>query len=210
VVRIIIVDDHPLIREGVKKILKEERDFQVVAEAVNTAEIIALLQKQEADILLLDINMPGRSGIDVLSEIHTIAPELRVLVLTIHPEDSLAVRALKAGASGYITKDAIPSELVAAIRRVAEGHKYISNKLAEQLAESVQMKTGDLPHRSLSEREYEVFVHIASGKTLHEIANELSLSPPTVSTYRARIMEKMNLHSNAELMHYALSKKLIE
>jgi len=210
VIRTIIADDHPLVREGLKKILKEEHDFQVVAEAVNSAEIFALLAKYEADVLLLDINMPGRSGIDVLSEIHTIAPKLRILILTIHPEDSLAVRALKAGASGYITKDAIPSELVVAIRQVAEGHKYISNKLAGQLAQSVQKNTGDLPHQSLSEREYEVFIHITSGKTLHEISNDLSLSPATISTYRARIMEKMNMHSNAELMHYALLNKLIE
>ena len=209
-IRTIIADDHPLVREGLKKILKEEHDFQVVAEAVNSAEIFALLAKYEADVLLLDINMPGRSGIDVLSEIHTIAPKLRILILTIHPEDSLAVRALKAGASGYITKDAIPSELIVAIRQVAEGHKYISNKLAGQLAQSVQKNTGDLPHQSLSEREYEVFTHIATGRTLHEISNDLSLSPATVSTYRARIMEKMNMHSNAELMHYALLNKLIE
>lgn len=208
-IKIILADDHQLIREGIKKVLKDEPDIHIVAEAGNAAEVFAKLRSVPADVIVLDVNMPGRSGIDILADIKKEFPSLRVLILSMHPEDSLAVRTLKSGALGYVTKNAPPDELIKAIRRVAEGKKYVSETLAEILADTVHSK--QVPtHEILSDREFEVFQLLGAGKTVTEIAKLLSLSVPTVSTYRARILEKMKMNSTAEIIHYAVRNKLIE
>ncbi len=208
-VSIIIADDHRLIREGLKKYLSADKRFRVVAEAQNSSEVYDVLEKFEADVLLLDVNMPGRSGLDILSHIKSLYPKLNILVVSMHPEESIGVRALQYGASGYIAKHASQEELLEAVSKVAEGKKYIGEKLAEKLAEQIANPTlHKKPHELLSEREFEVFCKLAGGKTVSEIANELSLGTPTVSTYRARILEKMGMKSTVELIHYAVKNNL--
>lgn len=209
-IKVFIVDDHEIIREGLKKILKEESDFVVVAEAQDGVEALEKIQHTDCDIMLLDMNMPGRSGIDLLSDLKTIKPQLHILVLSIHPEDKFALRTLKAGASGYLCKDTALDELVIAIRKIHTKGRYLSTTLAEQLAFDVVPDKDQLPHESLSNRELEIMFLLAEGKKVKAIAKELTLSVSTVFTYRVRIFEKLKLKNDVELTHYAINNKLIE
>ncbi len=208
-IRVIIADDHALVREGLKKTLGEESNIQVVAEAKDSAEVQSRILDVEADVLVLDISMPGASGLSLLHHVVTSKKKLKVLILSMHPEERFAVRALREGASGYMTKESAPEELADAIRRIASGRKYISAVLAERLADDLQSDGTTVQHELLSEREYEVFLLIASGKTVSEIAQELSLSVTTVSTHRRRILEKMRLSNNAEIIQYAYANDLV-
>jgi len=209
-IKILIADDHPIVRQGLKQILSEEPDIEVVGEAQNSQEVLELVRKQHWDIVILDITMPGRGGLDVLKELKHERPKLPVLMLSVHPEDQYAVRALKAHASGYLTKDSAPEELVKAIRKILRGGKYISSTLAEKLAFDLETETDKPLHETLSDRESQVMLMIASGKTISQIAEELSLSVKTIGTYRTRVLEKMKMKSNAELMHYAIKNGLVE
>lgn len=211
-IKIFIVDDHEIIREGLKKILKEEADMLVVGEAQNGLEAIRKVQSIgfECDIMLLDMNMPGKSGIELLSEIRELEPKMHILVLTIHPEDKFAIRTLKAGASGYLCKDTALEELVTAIRKIHTKGRYISINLAEQLAFDIVPESDQLPHQQLSNREQEIMIMLVKGKKVKSIAEELSLSLSTVFTYRVRIFEKLNISNTVELTHYAMVNKLIE
>jgi two-component system, NarL family, invasion response regulator UvrY len=208
--RILIADDHPIVRQGLKQILSEESDMGVFGEAQNSQEVLELVQKQDWDIVILDITMPGRGGIDVLKELKHQYPKLPLLILSMHPEDQYAVRALKAGAGGYLTKESAQEELIKAIRKVVRGGKYISSTLAEKLAFDLETETEKPLHETLSDREHQVLLMIASGKTVSEIAEELSLSVKTIDTYRARILEKMKMKTNAELTHYAIKNALVD
>jgi len=208
--RVLVADDHAVVRRGVRDILMEEFGPVTFGEARNSEELMEAIRKQEWDILILDITMPGKSGLDALKEIRPLRPRLPVLVLSMHPEDQFAVRVLKAGAAGYMTKERAPEELIGAIKKVLAGGKYVSSTLAERLAFNLDQETEKAPHEMLSDREYEVLCMIASGKTVGEIADILYLSVKTVSTYRARILEKMNLRTNAELTHYAMKNHLVE
>jgi two-component system invasion response regulator UvrY len=208
-VNVFIADDHALIREGLKKTLKAEPDLVVAGEASNALGLFQALRQNPVDIVLLDISMPGESGLDALKEIKQEYPRLPVLILSVHPEHRFAVRALKAGAAGYVTKDTAVEELVQAIRKIVGGGKYVSVSLAEKLVE--ELETGDkLPHETLSDREFQVMRMLAAGKTRNEIADELSISLSTVNTYRIRIMEKMKVQTNADLTRYAIEHGLIE
>ena len=209
-IKVLMVDDHALIREGLKKTLSGEPDLTIVGEANNIVELFKVLEQVAADIILLDITMPGESGLDALKELHQKHPQVPVLILTFHPERRFAVRALKAGASGYITKESATEELVQAVRKIAGGGKYVSTALAEQLAAELTDGSGKLPHESLSDREFQVMRLFAQGKKSGEIAKQLSVSVNTVNTYRMRVLEKMNVQSNVELSRYALEHGLIE
>jgi two-component system, NarL family, invasion response regulator UvrY len=208
--KILIADDHPVFRRGLKQIIAEASDMVVADEATDGWDVLSKVRAGNYDVVLLDISMPGKTGIDVLSELKNEKPGLRILMLSMHPEEQYAVRALRAGASGYLTKESAPDELVAAIRKVSTGGNYVSSSLAEKLASVVQENAEQLPHERLSDREYRVMGMIASGKTVSEIAKELSLSVKTISTYRSRILQKMKMKNNAELTRYAISKSLIE
>jgi DNA-binding NarL/FixJ family response regulator len=208
--RILIADDHTIFREGLKHILAEYPDLIVSDEASNGQEVLEKVWKKEYDILLLDISMPGISGIDVLKQLRTEKPKLAVLVLSMHPEEQYAVRVLKAGASGYLTKESAPDELIHAIRKISQGRKYITSSLAERLAVEVGTDVEKPLHETLSDREYQVLLMIAAGKTMTQIAEEISLSVKTVSSYRARILEKMKMKTNAEIMRYAVMNSLQE
>jgi len=207
--RALIADDHAIVRRGLKEILAEEFDVAGFGEASTASQVLELIHKQNWDILVLDITMPGRSGLEVLKEVKHEHPQLPVLVLSIHPEDQFAIRTLKAGAAGYMTKENAPDELIKAIRKVLIGGKYVSPSLAEKLAAELATDGEKPPHEILSDREYQVMQMIASGKTVRVIAHELSLSVKTISTYRARILEKMKMKNNAELIHYVLSNHLV-
>jgi DNA-binding NarL/FixJ family response regulator len=209
-IRIFITDDHSLIREGFKKILNEEKDISIIGEAANSRDTMSFVLNNKLDILILDLNLPDKSGLDLLKELKAIKPEIKILILSMHPEDRFAMRVLKSGASGYVTKESAGGELVKAIRKVYNGGKYVSESLAEILAFEVQGNLDKPIHELLSDREFQVLQMIASGKTLAEISGTLSLAVTTVSTYRARILEKLNLHSNAELIHYAITNKLLD
>jgi two-component system invasion response regulator UvrY len=209
-IKILIADDHPVFRFGLKQIIQEAPDLVVVAEAINGREALVMAKKGDYDVVVLDITMPVRNGVDVLFELKHERPALPVLMLSMHPEEQYAMRALRAGASGYLTKESVPEELVAAIRKVAGGGKYVSASLAEHLASMVQSDVGAPPHETLSRREYQVMCMIASGKTVSETAQELSLSAKTISTYRTRILEKMQMKNNAELIRYATKNQLVE
>ncbi len=208
--RILIADDHAVVREGLRQIIAKQPDMLVTGEATGGQDALNKIREASYDVMLLDISMPGRGGLEILGDIKREHPELRVLVLSIHPENLYAVRALKAGASGYLTKDSAPEQLVDAIRKVSQGGKYISPTLAEKLAFELESDSDRPPHEKLSDREYQVLCILASGKTVKEIAEELSLSVPSISTYRARILEKMNLKNNAELTHYAIRNGLVD
>ncbi len=209
-IKVLIADDHPIVRQGLRQILSGIPDMEVAGEAVNSQEALDQVRVGGWDVLVLDITMPDRSGFDILKELKHEQPDLPVLVLSIHAEEQFAVRVLRAGASGYLTKENAPSELVKAIRKVVGGGKYISSSLAESLAAGLDA-TSDRPrHKALSDREFQVMQMMASGKTLAEIAEELSLSAKTVSTYRTRLMEKLNLKTNAELIRYVIENGLIE
>lgn len=209
-IKVFIADDHSLIREGFKKILKDEIDIEIVGEAANAQDTMNFVMKNSVDILILDINLPDKSGLDLLKELREFKPDLRILILSMHPEDRFAMRVLRAGAYGYITKESAGEKLVMAIRKVYNGRKYVSEALAEKLAFELQSGSDKPLHELLSDREYQVFQMIASGKTLAEIAGSLSLAVTTVSTYRSRILEKLNLRSNAELIRYAITNKLLD
>jgi len=209
-IKILIADDHAMIRSGLKKILKEENDIEVTAEASTHSEVLASLATSLPDLVLLDISMPGRDGLETLKEIKSLYPKLRVLMLSMHPEDRYAVRAIKAGASGYVSKESAAYELVSAIRRVCSGLKYISATLAEKMASYFETDLEKPAHELLSDREFQVLCRIASGKSIEEIANSLSLSANTIATYRERILSKLQLHSNVEMTNYAHRNKLID
>jgi len=206
--KILIADDHRVLREGLKKIVEQTRDILVVAEACDGSEVLAKVAKIRLDVVLLDISMPGASGLEVLKQIKTKHPKLPVLMLSQHPEDQYAVRAMRSGASGYLTKESAGSELIAAIRKVAGGGKYVSEALAEYIASALEEGPKKSPHESLSDREFEILRMLGAGKTVTEIGEELSLSVKTISTYRARLLEKMKMTKTSELMLYAIQNSL--
>jgi DNA-binding NarL/FixJ family response regulator len=207
-VRILIADDHPVVRRGLKQTIAELPDAVTIDEATDGVEALNKARTGNYDVVILDIAMPGKNGIDVLEQIKYERPNLPVLMLTMYPEEQLAVRALKIGASGYLTKASAPDELVSAIQKVLSGGKYVTSSLAEHLASLLQ-QTEQQPHETLSNREYQVLCLIASGKTTGEIAKGLSLSVKTISTYRSRILEKMGMKNNVELIHYAINNHLV-
>ncbi|MGH9559423.1 MAG: response regulator [Bryobacteraceae bacterium] len=208
-VRILVADDHPLLRDGIKRVLSREPDLHVAGEAETSEQVLERLGEKTWDVVILDLSMPGRGGIEVLREIRKLHPTLPVLVLSMHSEDQYAVRAIKAGASGYLSKDHAGEEVVRAIRKVLTGKKYVSAALAEMLASALDADSRRPAHEALSDREFQVLCRIASGKTVSQIAAEISLSVKTVSTYRARVLEKMNMRSNAELTRYAIQTGLV-
>lgn len=211
-IRILIADDHAIVREGLKQILADTKDIVVAGDAENGNDAIKLARnKADSDVLLLDISMPDRSGIEVLKQIKKESPKMAVLMLSMHREDQYAIRSLKAGAAGYLNKQSAPAELVDAIRLVASGRKYISPALAQELANQVGDENREVPpHETLSDREYQTLVMIASGKTVSDIAAELTLSVKTISMYRSRLLQKMKMRHNAELTHYAIKNHLVE
>ncbi len=209
-IKILIADDHPVVRKGLKEIIEVTPGMKVGDEASNGQEALEKVRKSDFDIVLLDISMPGRSGLDILKELKSEKPELSVLILSMHPEEQYAVRVLKAGASGYLTKESAPEELITAIKKASKGRKYVSSSLAEKLAWYLEIDDERPLHKALSDREYEVMRMIASGKTITKIAEKLFLSVKTISTYRSRILEKMRMKTNAELTHYALKNRLVE
>lgn len=207
---LLIADDHPVVRQGLRQMLDQEEDFHVVGEARNGGEALDLSRNVEWDVAVLDYNMPDATGLDLVKELHQKFPQRPVLILSMYPEDRHAVRVLKAGAAGYLTKETAPEELVRAIRKVAGGGKYVTTALGEKLALELEDKRAGPLHETLSDREYQIMWLIASGKTGREIARELTLSPNTVSTYRNRILRKMKMKSNAELMRYAVKYQLVD
>lgn len=209
-IKVLIADDHAIVREGLKQILADTSNIVVEGEAENGLSAVQLVRGCDSNVLLLDISMPDRSGIEVLKQIRKEKPALAVLMLSMHREDQYAVRALKAGASGYLNKQSAPAELVNAIRQVASGRKYISPELAQQLANQVSDDRDEVLHESLSDREFQTLTMIASGMAVSDIAAELALSVKTVSMYRSRLLAKMRLRHNAELTHYAIKHKLVD
>ena len=207
--KFLLADDHAVVRRGVRQIL-EDAFGATFGEATTATEALELVWREPWDAVILDVTMPGRSGLDVLKEIKQSKPRLPVLVLSMHPEDQFAVRVLKAGAAGYLNKDSAPEALVSAVKKVMGGGRYVSPALAEQLADAVSLDASRPRHELLSDREFEVFQRIASGKAVGEVAAEMSLSAKTISTYRTRILEKMGLQTNAELTRYAFENRLVE
>ena len=196
-IRILIADDHPIVRQGFKQVLSDTADLLVADEAGSGQEVLALVAKKEYDAILLDISMPGKSGLEVLKELKAVNPKIPVLILSIYPEEQYAIRALKAGAAGYLTKASAPEELISAIRKVSQGGRYVTEALAEKLTYFLHGDADKVPHEKLSDREYQVMLLIASGKTVTQIADELCLSVKTISTYRRHILEKMQFTTNA-------------
>ncbi|GAB4286370.1 MAG: response regulator transcription factor [Ignavibacteriaceae bacterium] len=209
-IKILIADDHAIVRKGLKQIVSEQPDMMVAGEASDAAELLSLLGKEECSVVVLDINMPGKSGLEALREIKSNYPNLPVLILSIYSEDLYGIRAIKAGADGYLKKVSAPDELVSAIRRIVGGGKYISQQLSEKLASSLKRDAVIYPHEKLSDREYQILCHIALGKTAEQIAGILSISVNTFYSYRNRILEKTGLKSNVELARYAIRNKLVE
>lgn len=209
-IRVMIADDHAIVRQGLRQILSDIEDMEVAGEACNGVEALHLSRDGQWDVVLMDVSMPDRNGIDALKLIRKEQPRLPILILSMYPEEQYAIRALKAGAAGYLTKQSAPEQLVTAIRQVASGKKYVSASLAMELAEAIGEDTDRPLHEKLSDREYQTLCMIASGKTLTQIAEELNLSVKTVSVYRARLLEKMHLRNNAEITHYGLKFGLVE
>lgn len=209
-IRVMITDDHAIVRQGLKQILSETGDIRVTGEAENGIQAVRIVRQEEFDVMLLDISLPDRNGIEVLKQIRKEKPDLVVLMLSMHNENEFAIRALKAGASGYLNKQSAPAQLVTAIRQVASGQKYITPALAMELANAITTDTDRPLHTSLSDREYQTLCLIAAGKGLTEISEEMCLSPKTVSVYRARLLEKLKLTNNNELIRYALLHHLVD
>lgn len=208
-IRIVIADDHTIMREGLKRILDGAEDIAVVGEATDGHEALAQVRKGGFDLLMLDLSMPGRSGVELIRQIKDEAPKLPILILTMHEEEQYAVRAIRAGARGYLTKESAGTQLLSAIKRVASGRPYISPEVAEQLAMDVMPSSEDLPHKELSNREFEVFSLLVAGKSITDIAEMLHLSAKTVSTHKTRILQKMSMNSLAEMVQYAVAHHLI-
>ena len=209
-IRILVAEDHMIVREGLKQLLSNEADFAVVGEARDGHEVLKLVRELDFDVLLLDMSMPGKSGVELIKQVHSEKPKLRILVLSMHEEEQYAVRALKAGAAGYLTKESASDQLVAAIRKVAAGGVFISSAVGEQLALGAMAQTDGPPHTALSDREYQVFEMLVAGKSVTDIAERLNLSVKTVSTHKARIMQKMNMTNQAELIRYAIGHRLVD
>ena len=207
---VLIVDDHAVVRRGLAEILTDEFSGVEVGHADNVADARQCLRQQQWDLAIIDIALPEESGLMLLKEIRDVWPDLPVLVLSFHPEKRYALRALRAGAAGYLTKEAAPRELVSAVRKVLDGGKYVTQSIAERLAFKVEDGTGEAPHERLSDREYQVMVRIASGKTVSQIADEMRLSVNTISTYRSRLLDKMNMETNAEVTRYAVENELMD
>lgn len=206
--RVLVADDHAIVREGLKRILENQEGIEVAGEATNGHEVLERVREGGFDILMLDLSMPGKSGIELIKQVKDESPKLRVLVLTMHEEDQYAVRAIRAGASGYLTKESAPGQLVSALRRLAQGRLYISPNVAEQLALEVQTHDDEAPHRHLSDREFEVFQLLVAGRSISDIAGQLHLSVKTVSTHKTRILQKMSMASVADLVRYAILHRL--
>jgi DNA-binding NarL/FixJ family response regulator len=209
-IRIVVADDHTIVREGLKQLLSATSDLSVVGEARNGHEVLERVRALDFDVLLLDMSMPGKSGIELIKQVRAEKPKLRVLVLSMHEEEQYAVRAIKAGASGYLTKESATAQLVSAIRKVAGGGAFITDSVAQQLALGAMPQTEGPPHGALSDREFQVFRELVSGKAVTDIAAELNLSVKTVSTHKARIMQKMNMSNPAELIRYAIHHRLVD
>jgi DNA-binding NarL/FixJ family response regulator len=209
-IRIVVADDHTIVREGLKQVLSAASDLSIVGEAQTGHEVLERVRGLEFDVLLLDMSMPGKSGIELIKQVRGEKPKLRILVLSMHQEQQYAVRAIKAGASGYLTKESAAVQLVAAIRKVAAGGAFITDAVAEQLALGAMPQTEGMPHSALSDREFQVFQLLVSGKAVSKIAEALNLSVKTVSTHKARIMQKMNMSNPAELVRYAIKHRLTD
>lgn len=208
-IRVLIADDHAIVRRGLKQLLLEQYPSAIIGEAENAGELITVIMKEEWDVVICDMSMPGRSGLDALQQIKLLSPKLPVLIMSMYPEDQYAIRVFKAGASGYLGKETIHDDLIRAIETVKLGKKFITQSIAEKLADSFNTEADIVLYKSLSDREFDVFKLLASGKSISEIAAQLSLSATTVSTYRSRVMEKMNMKNNAELTRYAIENHLI-
>lgn len=209
-IRVLIADDHPLARRGLRDIFEDEADVTIGGEAENGQEVLKAVREGRWDVLVLDLSMPGLSGLDLLKQLKSEKPGLPVLVVTMHPEKQYAVRALRAGASGYLTKGSPPEEIIAAVRKLASGGKYASSTLTETLVRRIDEPEDKMPHETLSDREFQVLCMVASGMTVSEIAHKLSLSVNTISTYRSRILDKMSMQNNAQLTRYAVDNQLAE
>ncbi|MFC1926127.1 response regulator [Chloroflexota bacterium] len=209
-IRVLVADDHTIVRQGLKQVLEDTPNIVVKGEASNGQEVLDEISKNDYDVLLLDITMPFKSGLDILEQVKTIKPQLNILVLSMHPEDHYALRVLREGASGYLTKNSATEELIKAIEKVARGENYISSTQAEKIAAEIKNVGNKPPHLSLSPREYQVMLMIASGKTATQIANEMMLSVKTISTYKSRILDKMNLKTNSDVTRYALQYHLVD
>lgn len=209
-IRVIVADDHAVVRQGLKHIISETSDVSVVGEAATGAEALDLARHTEGDVIVLDMSMPGPGGLDIVRDLRALRPNLGILILSMYPEEQFAARLIRSGADGYLNKESAPDELVNAIRKVAGGGKYVSAAMAERLAFDLQTGGSGQPHETLSDREFQVLRLIGAGRTASEIAEQLSLSVKTISTYRARLLTKMNLKTNAELMRYALDHGLVE
>jgi len=209
-IKILVVDDHAIVRDGLKRLLVDTPDMVVADEASNGEEVINKVGNNDYDLVLLDISLPGRDGLDVLKQLKCTNPQIPVLILSMYPEEHYAVRSLRAGASGYLTKQNSSDELIGAIRKVAQGRRYITLSLAEKLAFELGVDVRKLPHEKLSDREYQVMCMFGSGKTVKEIAETLSLSIRTISTHRAHILKKMEMKNNAQLTYYAIKNALVE
>jgi two-component system invasion response regulator UvrY len=209
-IKVLIADDHAVVRRGLRQILSETSDILVGGEASTVPEVRQKLLDERWDVVVLDVNMPGGNGIELLGELRKLGPSPRALVLTVYPEEQYAVRAIRAGASGFLTKESAPEKLIEAVRKVASGGKYVSLELAEALASVVAGEGGGAPHERLSDREFEVLKMLASGRTVSQVAGDLGLSVKTVSTHRTRILKKMEMKTNAELTHYAVRSRIIE
>jgi two-component system, NarL family, invasion response regulator UvrY len=208
-IKILLADDHPVVRRGLRQILAETPDLLASGEASTVEEVLTSVREQRWDVVVLDVSLHGGNGIELIGEIRRARPETRVLILTVHPEDQYAVRAIRAGAAGFLNKESAPEKLTDAIRKIASGGRYVSPALAETLASVLAGEAGDEPHQRLSDREFEILKLLASGKTVSEIAAQLSLSVKTVSTHRTRILRKMNMTTGAQLTHYAVRNGLV-